>query len=59
MGNLSLKKNSTEKGCSCTSEGMNISTARGLSFAAFIASFAHTGVAKAKITPTSTENMSR
>ena len=33
--NLSLKKNSTERGCNCTSEGMNIFIAPGLSFAAF------------------------
>ena len=31
--NLLLKKNSTERGYSCTSEGMNIFTAPGLSFA--------------------------
>lgn len=34
--NLSSKKNSTERGCSCTSEGMNIFTAPGLSLTAFI-----------------------
>ena len=33
--NLSLKKNSTERGCSCTSEGINIFTAPGLLIAVF------------------------
>ena len=34
--NLSLKKNSMERGCSCTNEGMITFTVPGMSFAAFI-----------------------